>query len=149
MVSYLLLQKYNLDATDEYGLTSLALAVLKGHHPTVKLLIEKGASFNTMKKSSAPMTRPAEEAHEDVVWLRIRQFAPYWSDFDSRTPLWLAIFTKNKKIVKLLVEKGANLSFGDKRGQTPLSWAARMGDLAIAKLLSEKGAGVDKVDKRS
>jgi ankyrin repeat protein len=44
-------------------------------------------------------------------------------------------------VVKLLLEKGAELESRDKRwGQTPLSWAAKNGHEAVVKLLLEKGA---------
>jgi ankyrin repeat protein len=40
-------------------------------------------------------------------------------------------------VVKLLLEKGAELESKDKYGQTPLSWAAERGHEAVVKLLLE------------
>ena len=46
----------------------------------------------------------------------------------------------NEAIVKLLVEKGAELESKDNNGQTPLLCAARWGCEGVVKLLVEKGA---------
>ena len=43
-------------------------------------------------------------------------------------------------MVKLLLEKGAELETKDNDGRTPLSWAAEKGHEAVVKLLLEKGA---------
>ena len=46
----------------------------------------------------------------------------------------------NEAIVKLLVEKGAELESKDNDGRTSLSWAVEIGREAVVKLLVEKGA---------
>jgi ankyrin repeat protein len=47
----------------------------------------------------------------------------------------------HEAVVKLLIEKGANLECrGTKHGQTPLWQAAANGHEAVVKLLLEKGA---------
>ena len=46
----------------------------------------------------------------------------------------------HEAVVKLLLEKGADVESKDDVGQTPLSWAARGGHKAVVKLLLEKGA---------
>jgi ankyrin repeat protein len=46
----------------------------------------------------------------------------------------------HEAVVKLLLEKGAELETKDKSGQTPLSLAAENGREAVVKLLLEKGA---------
>jgi ankyrin repeat protein len=43
-------------------------------------------------------------------------------------------------VVRLLLEKGAELKTKDSYGQTPLSWSARNRHEAVVKLLLEKGA---------
>ncbi|KAH7000722.1 ankyrin repeat-containing domain protein [Ilyonectria destructans] len=50
-------------------------------------------------------------------------------------------------IVKLLLEKGADVEAKDEYGRTPLSWAAEDGHEDIVKLLFEKGADVEAKDK--
>ncbi|KAK7409434.1 hypothetical protein QQX98_008395 [Neonectria punicea] len=46
-------------------------------------------------------------------------------------------------IVKLLLEKGANVEAKDDYGWTPLLWAAENGHEGIVKLLLEKGADIE------
>src|SRR5205823_2412928 len=51
-----------------------------------------------------------------------------------------------KAVVKLLVEKGADLETKDNDGRTPLSWTAGHRNEAVAKLLIEKGAELETKD---
>ena len=46
----------------------------------------------------------------------------------------------HEEVVKLLLEKGAELESKDKYGKTPLSLAAEMGHEAVVMLVLEKGA---------
>jgi ankyrin repeat protein len=52
-----------------------------------------------------------------------------------------------KAVVKLLLEKGAELESKDDSGQTPLSWAVSgWGGKAVVKLLLENGANLESKD---
>ena len=63
---------------------------------------------------------------------------------EDRTPLSWAAENGNEIMVKLLLEKGAEVNVKDTEcGQTPLSLAARRGHEAVAKLLLKKGAEMD------
>jgi hypothetical protein len=65
-------------------------------------------------------------------------------DSYGRTPLSYAAENGHEAVVKLLLEKGAELETKDKDyGQTPLSWAAENGHEAVVKLLLEKGAELE------
>jgi ankyrin repeat protein len=62
-------------------------------------------------------------------------------DVDNRTPLSWAAKRGHKGIVKLLLEKGADVNAATVSfGQTPLYWASENGHVDVVKLLLEKGA---------
>ncbi|KAH0544335.1 hypothetical protein FGG08_001476 [Glutinoglossum americanum] len=54
----------------------------------------------------------------------------------------------HEAVVRLLIEKGAELDLKDEVGWAPLSWAAEKGHEATVKLLIEKGAKFDSKDRR-
>ncbi|KAJ4855513.1 ankyrin repeats (3 copies) domain-containing protein [Trichoderma breve] len=59
----------------------------------------------------------------------------------------LSSYYGHHTIVKLLVEKGADLEAEDNNDRTPLSWAAEKGYEAIVKLLVENGADIKARDR--
>jgi hypothetical protein len=62
----------------------------------------------------------------------------------GQTPLSWAAEKGHEAIVKLLLERGAELETKDNNcGQTPLSWAAEKGHEAVVKLLLERGAELE------
>ncbi|KAI9867970.1 MAG: hypothetical protein M1813_007792 [Trichoglossum hirsutum] len=67
----------------------------------------------------------------------------------NQSPLLRAAENGHEVVVKLLLEKGAQLESKDKNGQTPLSYAARSGHEAVVKLLLEKGAQLESKDQDS
>jgi hypothetical protein len=81
------------------------------------------------------------------VWCEI-----YWKDeFEDNpefsTGLIVASYFGHSAVVRLLLDKGADLESKDKEGQTPLSWAARNGNGAVVKLLLDKGADLELKDR--
>ncbi|KAH0533932.1 hypothetical protein FGG08_007454 [Glutinoglossum americanum] len=70
-------------------------------------------------------------------------------DGDGRTPLSWAAENGHEAMVKLLLEKRAELEPSDsKYGQTPLLFAAENGHEAVVKLLLEKGAKMESTDNK-
>jgi ankyrin repeat protein len=67
-------------------------------------------------------------------------------DYDSQTLLLWAIKNRHEVVVKLLLEKGAEIEAKSSSGWTPLSWAAGKGHKAVVKLLLEKGAEIEAKD---
>src|SRR5271156_6015903 len=69
-------------------------------------------------------------------------------DSYSQTLLSYAAMQGHEAVMKLLLEKGAELETKDKEySQTPLSWAADQGHVAVVKLLLEKGAELETKDE--
>ena len=72
------------------------------------------------------------------------------NDNDGRTLLSRAAENGYEAMVKLLLEKGAELETKDKNyGQTPLSWAASNGHEVVVKLLLEEGAKLETKDNNN
>ena len=66
---------------------------------------------------------------------------------ESASSLTIASYFGLEAVVKLLLEKGAELETKDKSySRTPLSWAAEHGHEAVVKLLLEKGAELETKD---
>ena len=55
----------------------------------------------------------------------------------------LAARNGHSEVVKLLLEKGANIEHNDNNGRAPLSWAARNDHAEVVKLLLEKCATIE------
>jgi uncharacterized protein len=67
---------------------------------------------------------------------------------DGKTALMIAIDRRQPEIVKLLIEKGADLNVQDKHGNTALTFTIlNIAQSNMAELLIEKGADVDLQDK--
>ncbi|KAK4444707.1 hypothetical protein QBC34DRAFT_414527 [Podospora aff. communis PSN243] len=64
----------------------------------------------------------------------------------GRTPLLWAAMEGHEAVVKLLLEKNADIEAKDNDGGTPLLWAAMEGHEAVVKLLLEKNADIEAKD---
>ena len=64
------------------------------------------------------------------------------------TPLWLACTTNaGARVVRLLLDAGANPNLAPNTGETPLMWCARTGALDSVKALVSRGADVNAREK--
>ncbi len=77
-------------------------------------------------------------------------FSPEAPDVCGRKPVVFAALTRQRSLVRLLLEYGANPNQTDNEDNPPppLWWAAFRGDLGTAELLIDKGANVDGVGSR-
>jgi ankyrin repeat protein len=103
-VKLLLAAKAELDPIDDAGETPLHTAVRMGYADLAQLLLEQGASVDILTGCGA-----VEGQHTE-----------------GRTPLLLAArYSKNKRVIEFLLEKGANANAQDKEpGFTPLHYIA-------------------------
>jgi len=98
----------------------------------------------------------AEDRDQDLIkaadsrrWERVKRILNEGIDVNAKggnrsyTALMLASKYGELAIVKLLLEKGADVNAKDNRGYTALSQASKYGQLEVAKLLLKKGANVN------
>ena len=113
--------------------TPLWMACEKGHLEIVRLLVEAGADKDKAKNSGETPLLVNEIASVSVV------------HGSGETPLYIASANGHLEVVRLLVEKGADMDKGRDNGLTPLLAACYAGHLEIVRLLVEAGADKDKV----
>jgi ankyrin repeat protein/beta-lactamase regulating signal transducer with metallopeptidase domain len=136
----------------EKPVTSLHDAVALNDVEEVKRLISAGADVNAKNEDGwTPLNRGISAQGE-----RIKQVAELLINAgadvnargnpklmgEARTPLHCAtaLISKGTDIVRLLLDRGANVNVTAERGMTPLHWAVRNENLEAVRLLVDKGA---------
>ena len=116
----------------EGGETSpLEEAIIRGHVPTVQLLLAEGASSGVLTLKFAAYSGSVEVAAQQLVSSR---------DGVGLTALHWAALCGQAEIVLLLLERGADVSSKTTPGWTPLHFAACCGREAMVQLLLDRGA---------
>lgn len=111
-IKSLLSQGANPSLSDQYGLTALHVAALKGHKEVVELLLDIQGRYR--------------------VDIECR-------DGEGQTPLHLAVEGGNPETVELMISRGADINSTTTAGATPLYIARTMGYEAIARMIQKKG----------
>ena len=132
------------------GLTPLHLAARSGNMQIVQALLEKGADKNAHSKHyGIPL-------HSATHWSASHEIIPLLSEDQNinrlsqeKTPLLQATMgiQFNPKVIKALLEKGADPTISDNWGTTPLHKTAdTVDDSKTIQLLIDKGADVNAKD---
>ncbi|KAJ1705306.1 hypothetical protein NYO67_12541 [Aspergillus flavus] len=165
-IEALLKRGADLECTNERGWTPLTYAACLGHKDVVRLLLEKGADFDNDDHpyGRTPVIWAAMNGHEDVVGLLLEKVlvlilsimniiahqlygqpkketrVSLGCYLQGRTPVLWAAKREHEDVVRLLLEKGADLETEEKFSYTPLAWAVLEGHEGLVRLLLEKGA---------
>ncbi len=135
--------------------TLLYLAASRGHEALTRLLLDRGAHCNASTDTGfTALHSAARTGHPAITELLLAKGA----DVEARTakhqqrPLHLAINSQDvktlrnrEKVVRLLIQNGADTSATDKYGQTPVSIARTTRNSSISEILS----AADSARKRS
>jgi len=129
------------------------MAAQRGDVETVRLLLEKGADINykhPMVLGHTPMTIAAAWGHTGVVSLLLDHGASAdQQSEDGVSALQCAASTDKSEMVKLLLDRMADVNHRDKSGRTPLFDAAcSKCPPENARLLLAKGADINATDNK-
>lgn len=127
--------------TNSQGNTSLHLAVLNGHHEMVELLLDHRASITAMNgMGSTPLKLAVITDKVAMAQLLLDKGAVDTINMGDIPPLHQAIDQDNFDMVKLLLERGANIEATDRDQNTPLQKTITGEKVEIAKFLFSYGA---------
>ncbi len=136
VVELLLAKGADLNTESSAGSTALSYAAGEGQLNVVRFLIAKNADINAGRVT--PLHSAARAGHKDIIELLIAKGANVNAkNNDGQTPVDIAVSRNRSGVVKLLIDKGADV---------PLHVAARFGALAKVKILIEKGDDVNAKD---
>ena len=142
-----------------YKCTSLAFAIKYNNLELVKILVKNGANLESRDEgSNTPLLRACMTNRLEIVEVLVKNGAelnshPYWGSFQygfELTPLHITILrTDSLKIMKLLIQYGANLDKQSTQGHTALLMALFEGQFEMAKVLIKNGANVNFININS
>ncbi|KAF7532200.1 hypothetical protein G7054_g8187 [Neopestalotiopsis clavispora] len=141
---------YLLDQDDESQRSLFFLAVGFGETDTVHCLISRGANINTGSVDKLPSLREiTSHASVDLIHLiklsKRKVVQSQGGPGSSATPLSIAIECGSEKMVRFLVEQGADPNYSDDYCRfLPLFHCIRYGREAMARLLLSLGADADR-----
>ncbi|XP_052808936.1 transient receptor potential cation channel subfamily A member 1 homolog [Mya arenaria] len=148
-------RQVNIEAADKQGMTPLHMA--SSHHQTliVKMLIRSGANLRCKDdEDTTPLHAACTEGSIEIVrklfnagakldgWVTIQSMVTD-KDIDGNTCLSLAVENGHYEVVKLCLEKRADVNTPNTIYMYPLHLAAVNGDLRIVRLLIEHNARID------
>ena len=135
LVRVLLIEQPKFDGNDWHGMTPLELASFCGHESVVRLLIDNEANFRATDNWGCLPFHACFKGRERVARLL------------SGSGAEIAVHNAHAEVVRLLIDKGANIEAKNIAGDTALWEATSLQYEAGIALLLEKGADVNQKSK--
>jgi ankyrin repeat protein len=145
-VKLLLSRGANIEAKTPRAVTPLIMAAQLGHEKVVEVLLSNQANIEAeTMEGKTPLILAAQYGYEKIVEILLLNRATIDArDSDGNTPLLKA---SSKRIIELLISKGADVKDANQEGitllhlaSTGLHAASRSGDGKLVELLLSKGA---------
>ncbi|KAH8582278.1 ankyrin-related [Cryptosporidium sp. chipmunk genotype I] len=129
--------KFNANATNEKGFSSLHWASLKGHTQVIEELLNGNADPNSKNNMfCTPLHFSASNGFDEIVSKLLKAGAdPNSVSVLGHTPIFSAAFMGHENIVKTLLKNGADPNYKNKQGLTPKDAAESQGYSEIVKIL--------------
>jgi ankyrin repeat protein len=132
------------DIVDAEGATALMAATLFADARMVELLLKHGADPNRADASRATALMWAVPDVEKVRLLVARGANVNARSDTERTPLLVAAaYPRTVDVLRLLLDRGADLRAQDRAGATALALAVRSADVEVVRFLVERGLDPD------
>jgi len=121
------------------------VAAYLGNGEALEELLENGADLNTADEAGhTPLHVAVEQRQREVIAVLLAHHAKVDAgDRYGRTPLFLAATEGAPDLARILANAGANVNVGDLVGRTALHMAAEQGYLEIVRFLVGRGANLD------
>jgi ankyrin repeat protein len=139
----------NLDEKDANGETPLNLAIVGDNATLALLLIDRGAEIQARNEGGFTPLHAAAYSNAVAIAERLIDMG---ADLNDRTnkagvsPLNVASEESHADVVKLLIERDADLEAGDRNGYTALTRALWRGHENVASVLQAAGAKCQPVE---
>lgn len=139
----------NVDATNRYGVTPLAIACTLGDAAATKELLDAGANPNiSIAGGETPLMTASRTGNVEVVRLLIAAGANVnATETSDQTALMWAAAEGNTDVVDVLIDAGADIDAATKQDFTAMLFAARQGHLDTTLRLIDAGADVNRAMK--
>ncbi|MEN6508850.1 MAG: ankyrin repeat domain-containing protein [Smithella sp.] len=155
MMNKLLNEGARVDEPNEgvWSATPLFWALYECKFETAKILLAKGAKATAKDSygySALQVAAGCKNAETSVIEDLIQKGADvrHKSDKDGYTSLHDACMSGTPDVVKLLIDKGADVNAADKKGTTPLMLAVKSNSIPKVEILLERGADIHLLDKK-
>jgi len=131
------------------GMTVLMIAAERSSFETVKLLVEKGANVNAVNTYIRETSYIKNGDFDDKRFnFGYNAGTAYENIGMNRTVLMYALNNKDLKVVKFLLDKGADITVRDMYGEDILFYAVAKNNPRITELLIDRGANVNVKDNK-
>lgn len=153
VVDALLAKGAAVDARDQWGANPLQQAASSGHVEVLRLLLRRGADLHTPYHDGRSVLNFAIRGGQLA---GVKALLDAGADLQSKqsvfTPLAFACFEGTTPMVKLLVQRGADveqtIDYQGLQGATPLMLAAQAGKVKMIEALLAGGADPNRRDRR-